>query len=249
MTASRCCKLILFVLITVTRALPAAEPDWDAYERVLKDYLAAGTKNGVPLMQVDYRGLRASGALEPVVRQVEAFRISQLESRGERLAFYINAYNILAIDTVLNHWPVDSIKDAGSLLKPVWKQPAGLIGGKPVTLDALEHQVLRPLGEARIHFAIVCASVSCPDLRAEAYTAARLDGQIDDQVRGFLRNGAKGLRVEDGVIRVSQIFDWFAEDFESGGGVAVFIRRHLGDLPPAPIRADIPYDWSLNSKG
>ncbi|MGH8557393.1 MAG: DUF547 domain-containing protein [Methylococcales bacterium] len=107
----------------------------------------------------------------------------------------MNSYNILAIKMVLDHWPVESIKDAGGLLNPVWNQRAGEIGGEPVTLGQIEHKILRPMGEPRIHFAIVCASVSCPNLYNQPYTAARLNTQLDEQVRGFSGNEEEGMAV------------------------------------------------------
>ncbi|MGR9037784.1 MAG: DUF547 domain-containing protein, partial [Gammaproteobacteria bacterium] len=155
-------------------------------------------------------------------------------------------YNILALKTVIDHWPVDSIKDAGSLLSPVWGKPAGSIDGKTVSLDDIENNILRPMGEPRIHFAIVCASVSCPDLRSTPYTASTLNAQLDEQVHEFLANADKGLRIGKTSIRVSKIFDWFEKDFKTVGGVEAFIRRYRSDLPQLPFKADIDYDWDVN---
>lgn len=228
----------------------ATEPDWSDYQKLLASHVHPGKKNGVALKVVDYPALKASGELDQVTAQLAAFSPEKLANRQERLAFYINAYNILAMKVVLDHWPLKSIKDAGSLVSPVWKKPAGKLGGKTVTLDELEHRILRPLGEPRIHFAIVCASVSCPDMRMQPYAAHRLDAQFDEQVKLFLGNPDKGLRVEQGSIRASQIFDWFKQDFAKGGGVESFIRRYRPELPEKlPVKSNIPYDWALNSKG
>jgi hypothetical protein len=222
------------------------EPDWDPYAQVLSQYLHPGTNKGIDLVQVDYAGLKANGLIERLAEQLAKFDPAQLSNRKERLAFYINAYNILAIKMVLDHWPVESIKDVGSLFNPVWKKPAGELGGDEVSLDEIEHAILRPLGEPRVHFAIVCASLSCPDLRQEPYTAARLESQLEDQARRFLGNESKGLRIESERIRISKIFDWFEEDFDRLGGAEGFIRRYRPDLPKRLVRADIPYDWDLN---
>lgn len=217
----------------------AAEPDWGDYARLLERHVREdGAAN-----RVDYAALRHELVFERVVEQLAAFPPERLASREERLAFYVNAYNILAIKVVLDHWPLQSIRDAGSLLRPVWRRPAGVVGGRTVTLDEIEHGLLRALGEPRIHIAIVCASMSCPDLRREPYTAA----QLDDQVRRFLNHTVKGLRVEDGRIRTSRISGWFAPDFEPAGGVEAFVRRYRTDLPAGhPLHTDLPYDWSLN---
>ncbi len=135
------------------------------------------------------------------------------------------------------------------------------------TLDAIEHEILRPdFDEPRIHFAINCASVSCPDLRAEAYVAARLDEQLDDATRRFLRDPDKGARTGDekgllfGVhraLRVSSLFDWFEEDFTAGGDTVVdYVLPYLGDKDRRYVerhRDDLAlrflsYDWSLNDR-
>jgi hypothetical protein len=225
----------------------AAEPDWSDYSRLLGEHVQPGVKRGVALNTVNYAELKKSGEVDRVAAQLAAFPMEKLASRDEKLAFYINAYNVLAIKMVLDHWPLESIKDVGSFISPVWKKPAGRLGGKTVTLDELEHRILRPMGEPRIHFAIVCASVSCPDLRVEPYTAKRLDAQLDDQTRKFLGNPAKGMRVEEGSVRVSQIFDWFKKDFDKLGGVETFIRRYQDVPEKLPVKANIPYDWALNA--
>lgn len=233
-------------LIVQTQSLLAAEPDWNAYRHVL-GHVKPGHKNGVALMLVDYPALNDNGSLEGAYQALQAFNPGALSGPGEKLAFYINAYNILALKMVADHWPLDSIKDVGSVFKPVWDKPAGEIGGKTVTLGEIEHQILRTMGEPRIHLAIVCASVSCPDLRAEPYMAAQLNQQLDDQAQQFLRNSGKGLSIDKDRIRVSKIFDWFEKDFAAHGGVDGFIRGYRPDLPNLPTKAAIDYDWSVNS--
>src|SRR4030095_12503639 len=138
----------------------------------------------------------------------------------------IDAYNILAIDLVARHYPVASIRDLGSLLRPVWKIEAGRVGGRAYSLDEIEHGILRPLGDPRVHMAIVCASVSCPSLAREPFVAARIDAQLDAASARFVANEQKGVRVEARGVRLSKIFDWFAADFAAGGGVLAFVRRH-----------------------
>ena len=147
---------------------------------------------------------------------------------------------------VLDHWPIDSIKDIGSLISPVWGKFAGDIDGKAVSLDEIENKILRTMGEPRIHFAIVCASVSCPDLRNTPYTSSKLNAQLDEQAQQFLSNTEKGLRIEKDSIHISKIFDWFEKDFKSVGGVEAFIRGYRIDLPKLPLKDDIDYDWNMN---
>jgi len=238
--------MVLGALFLLAGSASAAEPDWSDYAGVLQRHVSQGSRHGTDLAMVAYSALKKSGALKTVVQQLAAFPVQNLASREEKLAFYINAYNILALKMVLDHWPLESIKDVGHLLSPVWDRPAGEIGGKPVTLGQIEHKILRPMGEPRIHFAIVCASISCPDLYNQPYKAAQLNSQLDEQVGKFLNNQNKGLTVSDKKIEVSKIFDWFEEDFQAAGGVDGFIRGYRSKLPRLPIKADITYDWALN---
>ncbi|MGJ0484508.1 MAG: DUF547 domain-containing protein [Methylomicrobium sp.] len=239
-------SILLSALLMMSVLAHAQEPDWRDYRAVL-NHVKPGSKNGVQLMLVDYPAIKANGSLDKAYQALAAFDLKRLSSREDRLAFYINAYNVLALKTVADNWPVDSIKEVGNLFKPVWDKPAGQLGGKTVTLGDVEHRILRPMGEPRIHLAIVCASVSCPDLRGEPYTAAKLQQQLDDQAQRFLNNTGKGLIVGQDRIKVSLIFDWFEKDFAAGGGVTAFIRRYKPELPDLKIDATIDYDWSVNS--
>lgn len=208
-------------------------------------------------VRVDYRSLADSPDWKRLVAGLADADPDALEGRAERLAFWIDVYNILAIDLVLRHPGIESIREIGSLLRPVWDRDAGRVGGRERSLGEIEHEILRPLGEPRIHGAIVCASVSCPPLRRKPFTAARLDAELDEQMRRWLASPEKGLRVdrESGTLYLSPVFDWFAEDFEADGGVLAFVSRYA----PAPERTwlaaragdvrirPLPYDWTLNA--
>ncbi len=232
----------------ITFSVQAIEPDWTVYNRLLHDYVKSGQRDGTALNAVNYSQLRHDVGFAQVVSQLEGFDTGQLQTQEEKLAFYINAYNIFALKTILDHWPIASIKDAGSFIYPVWYRDAGIINGRTVSLNEVEHKILRTMGEPRIHLAIVCASVSCPDLRPEAYTATQLNAQLDDQVKLFLHNPAKGLNINGNTVQVSQIFDWFGDDFKVMGGVEAFLRRYV-ELPETiHLKADLPYDWSLNGE-
>jgi hypothetical protein len=206
--------------------------------------------------RVDYKGLAGSADWKRLVANVGRTRPDVLPDRDARLAYWINVYNILTIDLVLQHYPVDGIREIGNLLRPVWKRPAGRIAERPYSLDEIEHRILRPLGEPRIHAAIVCASVSCPALRREPFAASRLDAQLDATVRGWLADSGKGLRIDrtTRTLWLSRIFQWFEGDFESQGGVIAFIAAHVGDGDRAWLERQGPavsieyldYDWSLN---
>ncbi len=240
-------KCILLLSCLASPVSWAAAPDWSAYDRLLSKHLTMGEKNGVPVMLVDYGELAEDTDLEQSVALIEQHNTAQLQSREQRLAFYINAYNIFALKLIAEHWPIDSIKDAGNWWRPVWYHNVGSIDGEEVSLDDIEHDILRPMGEPRIHMAIVCASVSCPDLRREAYRGDRLEQQLEEQTQQFLNNSEKGVKQAGRNWQVSKIFDWFAEDFEPAG-VAAFIGqyRDLGENPE--IEAYIEYDWAVNGE-
>jgi hypothetical protein len=243
-------------LLLLPLALPgsARALDLTLYAGILASHTrevpdAAGTR-------VDYRGLAGAPQWQELVRSLAASRPDALGSRAERLAFWINAYNVLAIDLAVRNQPLDDIRDIGSLLRPVWRREAGRIGGRAYTLHEIEHEILRPLGDPRIHAALVCASVSCPALRREPWTAQRLDEQFDDALARWLASPEKGLAIDRsaGVARVSRIFDWFEEDFGGRPGVLALLAAHA---PPAErewlrSRGDdlrlawLDYDWSLN---
>lgn len=177
-------------------------------------------------------------------------------TRAEKLAVWINAYNILAIDTVLRSYPVESIREIGGLFRSVWKLDAGTVAGRAVTLHEIEHEILRPMGDPRIHAAIVCASTSCPSLTRTPFRAESIDHQLDLAMERWLASPDKGLRIDRAAGRIfaSSIFDWFEGDFEITGGIRGTLARFAppedrawltGGGADAPI-AFLPYDWSLN---
>lgn len=237
-----------FMGLFLSSYVAAQEPDWQDYAQLLATTVKPGDKHGVPLAIVDYAALKQSGAIEAIYQQLASFPVASLNGKDETLAFYINTYNILAIKIVVDHWPVDSIKDIGHFFRPVWGKDAGRIGGETVSLDDIENNFIRPLGEPRIHLAIVCASVSCPDLRKEPYTAEKINQQLDEQTTAFLQNKKKGLYIKDNEVHISKIFSWFAKDFKAVGGVSAFIRHYYPGLSVKnTIEADINYDWAVNS--
>lgn len=241
-----CALLIIISSLAYTTFVYGITPDWSEYDLILHKYISTRVRSGIPVNWVDYTGMGEDPVFDKVVQSIEAFSTAQLESSAENLSFYINAYNILAMKMVIDHWPVSSIREAGNWLRPVWEKPAGKINGKVVTLRMIEDDYLRIWNEPRIHMAIVCASLSCPDLRAEAYRPEALEKQLLEQTIRFIQNTAKGLRAENNRLHVSKIFDWFKTDFNMSGGVEAFIRRYM-DLPhDTVLKADIPYNWDLN---
>ena len=234
--------LAFFVSFNVT----AIEPDWTTYNQLLKDYVKVGVTDDIPLNTVNYSEMHRDKRFKQVVKQLEFYDVSQLDNKNERLSFYINAYNIFALKMVIDHWEVKSIKNIGSFFSPVWKKPVGKLNGKMVSLHHVEHEVLRKMDDPRIHLAIVCASVSCPDLRNEAYAARQLDQQLDNQSLLFLQNTKKGLFIKGNTAHVSKIFGWFKKDFKKQGGVKSYINHCVPLADNIEIDADINYNWLVN---
>jgi hypothetical protein len=232
--------------------------DHGALDRLLTRYVDAEG-------QVDYAGVQASSdtLLVPYLEMLAATDPANL-SRDGKLAFWINAYNAYTLKLIVDHYPVESINDikpgAGPQIPKVnspFQLDVGAVADTVRSLDDIEHQVIRQrFDEPRIHFALVCAAVSCPRLRLDAYTANALDAQLDDQARTFLYTDDKNevpAADEDGVIRLSRIFKWFDEDF---GGSKASTQRFLAPYFDGDVRRNLEnaaydvdylsYDWSLN---
>ena len=245
---------VILALVLLNPARSDAGLDLDRYAEILARYTRAVSDTAGT--RVDYAGLQESEAWRELVESLAESDPTILETRAEKLAFWINAYNILAIDAVTRAYPIDSILDEGSFFYSVWKRTAGRVGGRNVTLEEIEHDILRPMGEPRIHMAIVCASISCPSLRREPWSGAFLDSQFDDSMRGFLADRSKGMSLDSdaGVIYVSKIFNWFEEDFRFHGGVLAYITPYVPDADRNWLSQNardieiryLHYDWNLN---
>ena len=236
-------------------AMPAAAFDFSGWDALVKKHVRPKTVDGILINAVDYKSLKDDPGFNNLIAGLNSARLNSLKTKQDKLVFWINTYNIFAAKMVTDHYPIKSIKDAGSLFSRVWKKPAGLVGGKERTLNEIEHEILRKMDEPRIHVAIVCASVSCPDLRLEAYRVDRLNEQLDDQMKKFLKSSKKGMRIEGRGNRVylSAIFKWFEEDFESRGGVLKFIGNYVSPEIAKELRRSgikisyLDYNWGLNS--
>ena len=248
-------KMFVGLSVIFVLAAPSAFAfEFSSWDGLLKKYVAPKTINGVKLQAVDYKKLGKDQAYSKLIKDLEQASLSDLKTREEKLTFWINVYNIMAAKMVLDHYPVESIKDAGSLFTAVWKKEVGVVAEKTRTLNEIEHEILRKMGEPRIHVAIVCASVSCPDLRGEAYTVEKLDSQLDDQMRLFLVNTKKGLRVDakKGRLYLSSIFKWFKDDFEEKSGVRNYLAPYAPESAMATLKNSkvrmyyLDYDWDLN---
>lgn len=200
---------------------------------------------------VDYQGFqRDCLALNRYLRQLSlAHPNDRFWSREEQMAYWINAYNAFTVQIVIRHYPVSGIKEIKKgipFVNTVWDIKFIRIESYVYDLNNIEHNILRPVfKDARIHAAVNCASYSCPPLRREAYTAERLNAQLDDQMRQFIADTRRN-RLPSG--EVSEIFKWFKGDFErDAGSVKAFLNRYAATpIDPDTDLRYIEYDWRLN---
>ena len=203
---------------------------------------------------VDYKGfLTDSAELEKYLQMLSQNPPDRKTwSREEQLAYWINAYNAFTIKLVIDHYPVESIRDIGPsleipLLNTVWHLEFFEIGGQPASLDEIEHKILRKeFEEPRIHFAINCASVSCPKLLDRAFRAENLEEQLEMVTSSFINNPSRNELGRERA-EISSIFSWFKKDFERDGSLIDFLNRY-SDVPLQPTTKITfkEYDWSLN---
>lgn len=173
---------------------------------------------------------------------VQQKNILQTFSKEEKLVYWINTYNAMTIDLILRHYPVKSIKD----IKDPWQQRYWKLGEKWYNLDDIEHQILRKMNEPRIHFAIVCASVSCPKLANEAYTTEKLEQQLTHATKDFLNDTSKNSINEDN-LELSKIFKWFSSDFTKNGTLIDFLNLYSPiEISSKASKSFKDYNWDLN---
>jgi hypothetical protein len=220
--------------------------DHSIYGRLLQAHINQG--------RVDYHGFKNDEAqLDAYLATLAAVNPATLERR-EQMAFYINLYNAWTIKLILGAWPdLKSIKDVGGLFQSPWKKSFVRLGKRVVTLDHIEHDILRPrFKDPRVHFAINCASISCPPLLNAPFTGSRLEDQLERITTDFINDPGSNY-IKGDVLYVSKIFKWFAEDFN--GDPIGFFKRYARmelktKLDSGSGRLDIkylPYDWGLNS--
>ncbi|ULC60146.1 DUF547 domain-containing protein [Flaviramulus sp. BrNp1-15] len=165
-------------------------------------------------------------------------------NKNEKLAYWINTYNAMTIDLILRHYPVNSIKD----IKDPWKQRYWKLGEKWYNLDEIEHKILRQMSEPRIHFAIVCASYSCPKLLNEAYTASNMENQLTKATKDFINDSERNILTPNKV-ELSKIFTWFKKDFliNGNGNIIHFINKYSDiKVSEKAQKSYMEYNWSLN---
>jgi hypothetical protein len=237
-------RLLAALGLIVVPALALAGPKEEAaalagYDAMLKQRVdAAGF--------VDYASLaRDRAALDAYVASLAGVNLNW-GTPDERLALLINAYNAFTLQLIIDHYDggkLESIRDLHG--GQPWKQAVWRLGGRTVSLDQLEHELIRKgfPAEPRIHWAVVCAAYSCPPLRAEAYVGDRLDDQLDDQEHR-VHADERFLRRDGAAIAVTPLYDWYGSDF---GDPAAYVQEVL-KLPTRPTLRFLDYDWKLNNQ-
>lgn len=229
-------KFLGIFLLLFKLSLGSYTQTWD---ELLKEYTLQGRREGIEAVLVDYEGIMRD---ERWKRLLEELRNEDPEnlSLEEKKAFWINIYNIGAVKMVIDNHPLKSIKDAGSLIKPVWKREIIQVGSSNYSLGYIEHDILRKTGDSLIHYAIVCASLSCPDLRRTSYTPENIRKELLEQREIFLANTEKGRRLEGNNYYVSKIYRWYRDDFGD--------LHNYFEIPRDKKIKYMDYNWSLNSK-
>ena len=191
--------------------------------------------------------------LDSYIQTLSAQRIDNFR-RDEQLAYWINFYNALTVKVVLDNYPVTSILKISSGLFSIgpWSKKRVDVEGEALSLDDIEHRILRPIWQdPRIHYAVNCASIGCPNLRKEAFTPANLDTALTVAAREFI-NSERGMRIDNGRLYVSSIFAWFADDFGSSDEAVIAHLRQYSNADRASQLAEFSrisddfYDWDLN---
>lgn len=257
------CLLVISLLLAATS--PAMAFDHQPWDALLKRHVVV--IDGGQITQTDYAGMQ--GQRQDLQRYLQSIaEISQTAfdkwPSDKQLAFLINAYNAWTVELILTEYPdLHSIKDLGGFFSSPWKKAFIPLFGGEVSLDHIEHDLIRGSGhyhEPRIHFAVNCASIGCPALRNEAYTAELLDAQLQAQTQLFLQDRSRN-RLDGNRLAVSEIFKWYREDFQQGWRGAESLAAFLGlyadalglnsaqqsQLQQGDIAIKfLDYDWQLN---
>ena len=234
----------------------AVRVDHGSWGRFLAHYLRVEPQGA---NRVDYARVTAADhvGLAAYVAEMEAVAVSGL-NRREQMAFWINLYNALTVKVILDHWPVSSIRDIdispGLFSDGPWGKKLAVVEGEKIALDDIEHRILRPIWQdPRIHYAVNCASIGCPDLAPRPFTGDTTDRMLTTAAETYV-NSPRGARIDsDGRLVVSKIYDWFIDDF---GGAEAGVLAHLAQYAGPDLKARLAgrreidghaYDWRINA--
>ena len=242
----------MFLILGFFQCVSAAGFDHSNFDRVLKTYV---NDQGL----VDYNGLAKDQAFEAYIESLQSADLDAM-SRDAQLAFWINAYNAVTLDKVIKWKPKKSVRE--TLIPGVWTSTKffttreNTVAGRRLSQDDIENEILRKqFNDPRIHFAIICASSSCPPLPRFAFTEENVQTKLEEEARKYI-NSDRGTRIDSAAnkLYLSKLFDWFAGDFESKAGTVLnFLKPYLDEkalsfLERGPKIAYLDYDWSLNAQ-
>lgn len=229
--------------------------DHSTWDRLLKRYVI-DHNDGVTRVSYSAFSNADEKSLIAYIEELESIAVSTL-NRPEQFAYWVNLYNALTVALIVQTYPVETIRDIdispGFFSDGPWGKKLVSIEGEELSLDDIEHRVLRPIWkDPRIHYAVNCASIGCPNLWPEALTPANAEPYLDHAAKAYV-NHPRGASVENGRLRVSSIYTWFQEDF---GGTDQGVIKHLLQYAEGDLKAGLQsvssissdrYDWSLNS--
>lgn len=239
----------ILVLLTIAFFHEASGEAFDKTHKLYGEVLSLYVKDGL----VDYTGLKSDpGGLEAYLESTAKVTRQDFEGwpEDEQLAFLLNLYNARTLGLIVENYPVKSIRDTGSGGKGPWDKPFVKLFGETITLNSLENGIIRRnYKDPRIHFVLVCAATGCPPLLDRPYLAGSLDNQLEARTKKFLSDSGKNsVDRENKILRISPVFEWYAEDFKSeAGSVPGFLKKYYGNEPlQGYIIVYTDYDWSLN---
>lgn len=234
--------LSLSIVLISSISLASTKADHSKWTELLQKYVSSSGN-------VNYKGFKKDAELfDQYLIELREHAPMKDWTKAERKAFYINAYNAYTIKFILTKYPVSSPKDAKFSGKDMWNFRMVQIGPQKYSLQQVEDNILRKMGDPRIHFAINCGAKSCPKLLNEAYLPEKLNAQLTLVTKKFIQNKAHN-QLSEKKVKISKIFEWYAEDFNEGSETLIsFLNKYSGDLT---IRDDakveyLEYNWSLN---
>lgn len=259
-------RATLLAIALGVSAFPARAQGFDhsPWDRVLKRFVTEAGRVDYAALKADSRELDAYVAALGVRSLVS--HPNDFPSRESQLAYWINSYNALVFHAVIEHWPVKTVRDIGTLPYSFFWRKKFTVGGKQYTLRHIENEFLRRgLAEPRIHFALVCAALSCPRLQRDAYTPENTERLLEEAARFYFRE-PRNLKIDTASHRVTvpRIMTWYREDFEkyvrerrlarTGNALLAYVRLYASEADRAAIDAlrnprvdDFEYDWTINA--
>ncbi len=239
--------VLILLFISINSFAQTSSFDHSIFDRLLKKHVS---QSG----QVDYQSFTQDRTLlRQYLRSLGNVSPDTISwSKEEQLAYWINLYNAFTTELILNHYPLESIKDIGTKIPLVfgdsaWDIEFVNVNNTTYTLDDIEHKILRAkFDEPRIHFALVCAAASCPNLRREAYSAEKLESQLNSQAVIFLSNPVKN-KIGANAVRISEIFKWYSEEFTKTGSLIDYLNQFTTLSIDQNASVDYyKFDWKLN---